>query len=556
MSEITILVVDDDDANRYYKAHILGRQGYHIVEAVRGAEAMKLVEAQDPALVLLDVKLPDISGHDVCRQIKKQRPNTIVLQTSAAFTMGTDRAAGLVGGADSYLIEPIEPDELIATVTALLRLQQAERELRVLNESLEQRVDKRTRELVDANQRLAAEMDQRAKAEEALRHAQKLDALGRLTGGIAHDFNNLLTVVIANLELVQIELGAIAAPATKRVGRLIAGAHRAAVDCEHLTQQLLAFARRDVQQFDVVNVNTVITGFDNLLRGALGENVAITLALDSDVWPCSIDKSQFVAAILNLAVNARQAMPKGGEFKVVTRRAEINADAAKNFRSAIIATDLSPGEYVTVSLSDTGCGMSDDVLSRAFEPFFTTKNIGEGSGLGLSQVYGFARKSGGHVTVDTTIAVGTTVTLYLPRSRATVPPRAAGDETLEQLPGGDDTILIVEDNELVLNMAADMIGNLGYRILTAPDANAALDIIAHGKPFDLLFSDVAMPNKMNGIVLAREARRLRPGLRVLLTTGYALLDGDAKAAACEFSFIMKPYRRSDLARRIREALER
>ena len=556
MSEIKILIVDDDEANRYYKARILGREGYRIFEAARGFEVANVVRTHEPALVVLDVKLPDIDGLEVCRQIKSESPGTLVLQTSAAFTRGQDRATGLQGGADSYLVEPLEPDELVATVAALLRLRQAELELRVLNERLDERIGERTRELVDSNRRLAVEMDQRAKAEEALRHAQKLDALGRLTGGVAHDFNNLLTVVIGNLELIRRGLAASPPIATERVGRLVAAAHRAATDCERLTHQLLAFARRDVLRPEVLDLNAVVGGFDDLLRRALGEHVTVVLALAPDLWPCSIDRSQFEAAILNLAVNARQAMPKGGQIKIVTRNVEIEARVQMRSASAVLATDLMPGEYVTVSVSDTGKGMDEATLSRAFEPFFTTKDIGEGSGLGLSQVYGFVRQSGGHVTVDTAVDVGTTVSIHLPRSEATPPNASSSDDAFEELPRGDATILIVEDNELVLDVAVDIITELGYRILIAPDAGAALDIITRGKPIDLLFSDVVMPNKINGIELAREARRLRPGLKVLLTTGYPLLDGDTQAGEGEFLSIMKPYRRPELARRLREALGR
>ena len=342
----------------------------------------------------------------------------------------------------------------------------------------------------------------------------------------------------------------------ERVGRLVAGAQRAAADCERLTRQLLAFARRDVLQAEVVDLNSVVGGFDHLLRRVLGEHVSIALTLASDLWPCSVDRSQFEAAIINLAVNARQAMPKGGHVKIVTRNIEIDARMPMRSASALLATDLMPGKYVTVSVTDNGLGMNEEILSRAFEPFFTTRDVGEGSGLGLSQVYGFVRQSGGHLTVDTAVGIGTTINIYLPRSEVTAPRPAASGGACEELPRGDETILIVEDNELVLDVAVDIVTELGYRILIASDAGAALDIIARGKPIDLLFSDVVMPNKLNGIELAREARRLRPSLKVLLTTGYPLLDGATQADEGEFLLIMKPYRRPELARRLRQALAR
>lgn len=510
MSEVKILVVGDSDANRCYKSHILARQGYRIIETALGAGVMDIIAAEDPALVLLDVKLPDISGIEVCRQIKRESPRTIVLQTSANLTGGRDRAAGLQGGADSYLIEPFEPDELIATVAALLRLQRAEQELRLLNESLEQRIIERTGELIDANRRIAAEMDQRFKAEEALRHAQKLDALGRLTGGIAHDFNNLLTVVIGNLELIQLGLAAPTPIKAAQIGRLVAGAHRAADDCEHLTRQLLSFARRDTLRPEVVDLNRVVSAFDNLVRRALGEGVSVTLELAPGLWPCSLDPGQFEAAILNLAVNARHAMPKGGTFKIATRNIEIDSPIEMRSAGAMLTTDLMPGQYVGLSITDNGEGMDEEA--------------------------------------------GTTVNIYLPRSHQTVHSPVPNEMASEILPQGDETILIVEDNELVLDVAINMITDLGYRIIVARDAGAALEIIAGGKPIDLLFSDVVMPKKTNGIELAREARRLRPGLKVMLTTGYPLLESDAKGTEGEFLVIMKPYRGPDLAKRLREAL--
>ncbi len=233
--ELTVLVVDDDDANRYFKAHVLAKQGYQVREARSAADALRMVDRERPALVLLDVKLADASGFEVCGAIKTKQPGTLVLQTSAASTAARHRAVGLSGGADSYLVEPIEPDELLATVDALLRLHRAEQELRSANDALEQRVAERTRELVEANQRLAEESERRIKAEEMLRHAEKLDAIGQLTGGIAHDFNNLLTVVVGNLELIEQELVKLAPDARDRVGRLAATARRAGEDCERLT---------------------------------------------------------------------------------------------------------------------------------------------------------------------------------------------------------------------------------------------------------------------------------------------------------------------------------
>ena len=550
---IKILIVDDDDGNRYFKTHVLSRAGYRVSDAVKGADALRQVESERPDVVLLDVKLPDMSGIEVCRHVKERFPSTVVLQTSAALTGPGDRAAGLEGGADSYLVEPLEPDELTAAVKALLRMRQAEQALRSLNETLEQRVAERTRELADAHRRLAAESEQRAKAEEALRHAQKLDAIGQLTGGVAHDFNNLLTVVIGHLDLAEQALAKPRRMAAHRIIGLLGGARRAALDCERLTRQLLAFARRDVLRTEVVDLNRIIAGFENLIRRAVGERVTVELSLDPGLWPCRIDPRQFEAAILNLAVNARDAMALGGQIEIKTGNCEIGTDAGA---SPAGATGVAPGAYARLSVADTGTGMTRDVLSRAFEPFFTTKDIGQGSGLGLSQVYGFVTQSGGHVTVDSTPGRGTSVQIFLPRSDER--PEAALDRDAEagELPGGQETILVVEDNAMVLELAVAMLIDLGYRVRLATDGRAALDILQGGDPVDLLFTDVVMPNRMSGVELAREAQRLRPGLKVLVTSGYSAHAPGAAPELGEFPLIAKPYRRADLAKRIRAALDR
>ncbi|HEX7967837.1 MAG TPA: response regulator, partial [Stellaceae bacterium] len=335
--QLKVLVVDDDDANRYFKAHVLAKRGYAVREAAGGADALRIVEAERPALVLLDVKLPDVSGLEICGAIKAKLPGTIVLQTSAAFTAGKHRAAGLSGGADAYLVEPIEPEELLATVDALMRLHRAEQELRVLNDALEQRVVERTRDLVEANRRLAAESEQRVRAEETLHHAQKLDAIGQLTGGVAHDFNNLLTVVLGNLELVEQELARPRARSRQKLGQLAKAARRAAQDCERLTRQLLAFARRDLVRPEVIDPDEIIGRFETLLRRALGERVRLTLSLAAAAASCRIDVGQFEAALLNLAVNARDAMEGEGLMRITASNVVLSANEVGDIRA---------GEYV------------------------------------------------------------------------------------------------------------------------------------------------------------------------------------------------------------------
>jgi len=546
----TILVVDDDEGNRYFKSHVLRGAGFRVVEAETGALGLSLVEAEHPTLVVLDVRLPDMSGLDVCRHIKTTHPSTIVLQTSAAFVRREDRAIGLEGGADSYLVEPLDDAELVATVRALLRLHQAERELRRVNETLEQRVSDRTRELKEANQRVSDEALKRIAAEEALRHAEKLDAIGQLTGGVAHDFNNLLTVVIGNLDVAEQTAGRkpVAVP---RLLRSIETARRAAFDCERLTQQLLAFARRDPLRTEVVDLNSVIERFVPLLQHALGEQVTIDLGLSPALWPSRVDPKQFETALLNLAVNARDAMPLGGTIRIITDNVEFNEQTSGNPSRQPLG--LAKGAFVRVCVGDSGTGMTDDVLAHVFEPFFTTKDVGQGSGLGLSQVYGFVKQSGGQIDIDTALGRGTRIALFLRRAHEALVPVTKA-ESSEEPPRGNETILIVEDNDLVLELAATMLEELGYRTMVASDGKSALARVKQEPSIDLLFTDVVMPNQMSGVELARAARHCRPELKVLMTSGYAAVHSGTLAPD-EFPSITKPYHRLELATRIRQLLD-
>ena len=452
-----ILIVDDDEAARYVKSRVLRGEGYAVSEARLGRDALALAAAEKPHLTLLDVKLPDVSGIEVCREIKSRFPYIIVLQTSAAFTGVADRTRALDGGADSYLVEPIEPDELIATVHALLRLRNAEQEARRINRNLEQLVAERTRELADANRLLADEITDRRQAEAALWHTQKLDLIGQLTGGIAHDFNNLLMVISGNLELVLEAFNCGAALSSVRQGRLrhlLVNAEAATEHAAKITQQLLAFARRSTFTAETVRVIDLLAVSEGFLRRAAGEAIEVAFVGASDLWHCRLDPVQFEAAILNLVVNARDAMPEGGKLSVESANVSVGASDEEGERG------VPAGDYVRVAVSDTGQGMVPDVVDRVFEPFFTTKEVGKGSGLGLSQVYGFVKQSGGYILIDSTPGEGTTVTLYLPRTASADGP-AAADTCRDGAPGGNETVLIVDDTLEVREVMAVIVGNLG-----------------------------------------------------------------------------------------------
>ncbi len=544
-----ILVVDDDDGGRYLKTHILRKAGYLVIEAASGLAALEQCRDGAPALVLLDVVLPDVSGIEICRQIKATFPGIPVLQTSAAITSAHDRALSLVGGADAFLIEPIEPEELIATAKALLRMRAAEQALRRMNENLENAVAERTRELTDAYLRLEVETAERRKAEEVLWHTQKLDAVGQLTGGIAHDFNNLLAVIVASLEMIHSALGNPQEIPRSKILRLVKTAEAATDRGARLTKQLLAFARRSTLRPEVVTLDEAIVACEPFLRRALGEAVTFHMAFEPGLWPCCIDPVQFEAALLNLVVNARDAMPDGGDLKIAT--GNVTIDATKAQRSV----GLTAGDHVCLRITDTGTGMDPDVARRAFEPFFTTKAVGKGTGLGLSQVYGFVKQSEGSIEIETEQGRGTRFVLYLPRCAE---PAAISDMPSvsgKAAPTGTETVLVVEDNPDVRELATATISGLGYRVLAAPNGPAALDILRQEGSIDLLFSDVVLPDGMNGFELVHKARAMRTGLRALMTSGYANIHRPSSDRP-DVPLLLKPYRRDELAERIRLALDR
>ncbi|MCW5772103.1 MAG: response regulator, partial [Rhodospirillaceae bacterium] len=390
------------------------------------------------------------------------------------------------------------------------------------------------------------DMTERNAADEKLRRAQRLEAVGQLTGGIAHDFNNLLTVVIGNLDLLQSRLAADPAAA-----KLAESALQASLRGAALTRQLLAFARRQPLVSKVIDVNERVSAIFALLQRTLGEQIAIQTSLDPDLWPALVDPVQLESAVVNLAINARDAMPKGGNLLIDTANKRVD-------ESYVASTlDATPGDYVMLGVSDTGTGMSPETLARVFEPFFTTKPAGQGTGLGLSMVYGFAKQSQGHVQIYSEVGEGTSVRLYLPR--------APGDAVAEASVATPDTppraragerILAVEDNADVRQTVTGQLVEFGYDVVAAENAEEALAILARDGNFDLLFTDVVMPGGANGYDLARHARQLRPGLKVLLTSGFhahslAAKERDGKANP----LLMKPYRRTELAAKVRAVLD-
>ena len=436
----------------------------------------------------------------------------IVLMThhGGSEQTGSSHLSGLLGNV-TFLERPFHPVTLISLVSAALRgrrrqyeardrlidLSESELRLQRTLETLEQQVEERTAQL--------------RHNEEALRQSQKMEAVGQLTGGIAHDFNNMLTGIIGSLELLR-----------RRVarGKLddldslidlgVTSANRAA----GLTHRLLAFSRRQSLDSKPVEINQLVTSMGELLQRSINESITLDMRLTGDLWTAEADPNQLESALLNLVLNARDAMPSGGSLSVETTNRHLDSVFTAAYGT------LEPGDYVELSVSDTGCGIPDSVMGRVFDPFFTTKPIGQGTGLGLSMIYGFARQSHGHVTLHSEVGKGTTVSLFLPRYRGEFVADVVNDPAMLPFAQTGETVLIVEDDPAVRVLVSAVLKELGYAFVEAGDADTALPIIESDQRIDLLISDVGLPG-MNGRQLAEIGRQIRPELKVLFITGYA-----------------------------------
>ncbi|RKH52942.1 response regulator [Corallococcus llansteffanensis] len=411
----------------------------------------------------------------------------------------------------------------------------AEQELARHRDHLEELVRERTRALEESEA-------ERRQTEAALRQAQKMEAVGKLTGGVAHDFNNLLQVVSGNLQLLQRDLAG-DAKAQRRLEVALGAVERGA----RLASQLLAFARRQPLAPTAINVGRLVRDMDDLLRRALGEDVEVETVIAGGLWNTSVDRNQLENVILNLAINARDAMEGRGKLTIEAGNAMLDD------HYALLHPEVTAGQYVMLAVSDTGSGMTPEVMERAFEPFFTTKPEGRGTGLGLSMVYGFVKQSGGHVKIYSEVGHGTSLKLYLPRTfQVAVQP---ADTAAGPVEGGTETILVVEDDPAVRGTVVEVLTELGYRVLKASDGQSALAVIQSGLPVDLLFTDVVMPGPVRSPELARQAKELLPDLEVLFTSGYtenAIVHGGRLDPGV--SLLSKPYRREDLARKLRAML--
>jgi signal transduction histidine kinase len=462
--------------------------------------------------------------------------------TSAATHAYRTRLLRSLGNV-SLLERPLNTVTLISTVQAALRARRRQYEIKdyllereSMAAQLEDLVRKRTRQIQLANRELRREISERKQAEAALQQAQKMEMIGQMTGGVAHDFNNLLTAVLGNLEL------ATRRNSDEKIRRYLEGATQAAKRGAKLTGQLLAFSRTQRLQTETVDLNGIVTAMGDLLFTTIGATVRIETVLQKDLWPAIADPSQIESVILNLAVNARDAMPGGGRLTISTSNVDRN-DPSKPY-------ELGAGEYVVVSVEDTGTGMTDEVLAKAFEPFYTTKPVGSGTGLGLSQVYGIAKQTGGTVSISTRVGHGTTMKVYLPRSTVQATARPTQNHAAEALRSHEATILVVDDDKDVRELAVSCLESLGYHVRKADGGRAAIDVISEGSPIDLILIDVAMP-EVNGVQAIQAILRLRPSIAFLYMTGYV---GRTALDPSEQRVLKKPFTIAELAEKVEEVL--
>jgi signal transduction histidine kinase len=439
------------------------------------------------------------------------------------------------------------PERLVGVSVDVTERKRAIVQLRAFAETLEESVKARTHEL-------EVENDARKKAEELLRQAQKMEAVGQLTGGVAHDFNNLLTIVMGGLEIIERQIPDLpVSAASQRIGRAkemaLKGVHRAAV----LTQRLLAFSRQQPLSPEAIDANKLVAGIADLLRRTIGETVSLETVMAGALWTAHADTNQLENALVNLAVNARDAMPNGGKLTIETENCYLDDTYVGALAEPVIA-----GQYVMIAVADTGVGMDGTTLQRAFEPFFTTKDVGKGTGLGLSQVYGFVRQSAGHVRIYSEPGEGTAVKIYLPRYFGTDEKvEIAGSVGGSPRAIGAECILVVEDDDALRAYTTETLSELGYRVLAAQHGLEALGILNGAQKVDLLFTDIVMPGGMSGRQLADEAVLRRPGLKVLFTTGYtrnAIVHHGRLDPGVQM--IGKPFTTAALATKVRDMLDR
>ena len=538
--KVNILLVDDSEAKLLSHEVVLAEIGERLFKASSAREAFECLLKNEVALILIDVCMPDLDGFELAAMIREHPrfQRTAIIFVSAVMNAHLDQLRGYQVGAVDYVPVPVVPELLRAKVKVFIDLYRKTRQLERFNAELEQRVLERTAALRRFNEELEQRIEERTRERELalaqLFEAQKMDTIGRLTGGVAHDFNNLLMAVLGSLALLEKRL-----PEDPHTRRLLQNAIQGADRGKALTQRLLAFSRRQQLTPQAVDLAQLVRGMEELLKRAVGNGIAFSSEFPRDLPPVLVDANQLELALLNVALNARDAMADGGTVKITAAAHTVGSAAASNSRrasnggtkpvsdTAEAAASLPPGDYVRVTIVDTGIGMDESTLAKATEPFFTTKGPGKGTGLGLSMVHGLAAQSGGLLQIRSEPNAGTVVELWLPRANcapATVV-RSTESPTQSRPATTPCRVLIVDDDTLVMTGTAAMVLDLGHTPVEAHSAAEALDLLGSGLKVDVVLTDHVMPI-MTGLQLAGCIQEKFPGLPIILATGYAELPVD------------------------------
>jgi signal transduction histidine kinase len=551
LAPVPILLVDDLPENLLSLEALLKRDDITLIKARSGEEALEILLSRDVALALLDVQMPDMNGFELAEFMRgsaRARHIPIIFVT-AGTTDSARRFRGYEAGAVDFIQKPIEADVLRSKVNVFFDLYRQRQQIEAATQALasaagklEIQVAERTAELEATLARLKEEVAERERVEAALLQVQKMEAVGQLTGGIAHDFNNMLMGIIGSMDMMKRR---IAAGRHGEIDRFMDAAYTSAQRAAALTARLLAFSRRQPLDSHPTDVNALLASLEDLLDRTMDERVDVSIVAAKALPQALVDANQLENAILNLAINARDAMPDGGKLTIETSLVELDESHP----------GIAPGHYIAVAVSDTGEGMDADTLARVFEPFFTTKPIGKGTGLGLSMVYGFAKQSNGHVRIHSTPGIGTTVRIFLPPAEDQAP-RADGDATGDVQEGQGQHLLLVEDDASVRLLMREALSELGYNTAAAARPEDAIALLRSDRSFDLMISDVGLPD-MNGRELADIARDHAPDLPILFVTGYAENAMDrAKFLGPNMAMIVKPFTIELLSAKIAEMLPR
>ncbi|HUN46816.1 MAG TPA: response regulator [Stellaceae bacterium] len=543
---INILLVDDQREKLLTYQAILEELGETLITANSAQEAFGHLLKQEIAIILVDVIMPELDGFELARMIRDHPrfQTTAIIFVSAMAVADVDLLKGYEHGGVDYVSVPVVPELLRAKVRIFAELYRKTRELKLLNTELERRVEERTAELARANAELERRVEERTREREValaqVHEMQKLESLGQLTGGVAHDFNNLLMAILGNLEVLSRRSTA----DELTMKRLLDGAIRAAERGTALTRRMLAFARRQELRPERVDVARHVFGMVEMLRRSIGPTIEISAEFEEELPPVRVDPSQLELAILNLSLNARDAMPEGGRLRIGARHQEVTGSSPLT---------LAAGRYVCIAVTDGGLGMDEATLKRAPEPFFTTKEIGKGTGLGLSMVYGLATQSGGLARIMSGVGSGTTVEIWLPIAEADIVPLAATSSSPTPRATRSGSILLVDDDPLVTEGTVEMLEYLGHSVTIAASGAEALTVMHSDAHFDLVITDYAMPG-MTGLVLAEHIRKLKPEIPIILATGYA--ETPAGDHGVQTIRLGKPYRLEKLSTLLNGLLSR